>query len=129
MMEAAFSLNGSNFWLVEIAGRYGTPITITECIPWKKKGGQALFSIELGRCDIERSSSASAPGPDIVSVENVSTSPTHYLGSIAMEECPWIWKIVDCGCYLNKAWCNGDGTLVIKVLSGRRARCPVLSSP
>ena len=126
MMEATFSLNGSKFWMVEVAGLFGTPITITECIPWKKKGGQALFSIELGKMDVDTLIERIRSRPDIVSVENVSTSTTHYVGSIAMAECPWIWNIVDCGCYLNKAWCNGDGRLVIKVLSGGEGSLPRL---
>ncbi len=126
MMEAAFSLQGSNFWLVEIAGRYETAITITECIPWKKNGGQALFSIELGDVNIDEMVESIRSRTDIVSVEKVSDTPTQYLGSIAMKECSWIWKIVDCGCYLSKAWCNGDGRLIIKVLSGSEGSLPRL---
>jgi predicted DNA binding protein len=126
MMEAAFSLQGTGFWLVDIAARYSVPITITECIPWRKMGGQALISIELDEVDIDKLMESIRSRTDIVSVESVSTSSTQYVGSIAMKDCSWIWKIVDCGCYLNKAWSNGDGKLFIKVLSGSEGSLPKL---
>jgi predicted DNA binding protein len=126
MMEATFSLKGMGFWLVDLTARHSIPITITECIPWRKSGGQALFTIEQGEADIEKILVSIRSRPDIVSVESLSTSPMQYVGSIAMRDCSWIWKIVDCGCYLSKAWSNGDGRLIIKVLSGSEGSLPRL---
>ena len=40
------------FWISDFAAERSCAVTITECIPWRKKGGQALFEIN-GLEDIE----------------------------------------------------------------------------
>jgi predicted DNA binding protein len=43
-----------------------------------------------------------------------------------MRELWIIWAIVDCGCFLESAWSNGDGRVNFRVLSGSEGSLPNL---
>jgi predicted DNA binding protein len=126
MMEAEFCIRGIKFWLVDVSERFSTTLTIVECIPWRKKGGQAFFSIEEGLEGVDTILKTISECPDVVSVEVLSSKENQVSASVAMNECLWIWKIVDSGCFLEKAWSDGDGSFNIKILSGSEGSLPKL---
>ncbi|OPY32527.1 MAG: HTH DNA binding domain protein [Methanomassiliicoccales archaeon PtaU1.Bin124] len=126
MMEAEFSMRGIKFWLVDVSQRFSTTLTIAECIPWKKRGGQAMFSIEEGMASVDSVLAAISQSPDVISVERLSAEENQVKASVAMRECLWIWKIVDCGCFLERAWSEGDGEFNLKILSGNEGSLPRL---
>ncbi|MDW5562240.1 MAG: helix-turn-helix domain-containing protein [Methanomassiliicoccus sp.] len=126
MMEAEFSIRGMRFWIVDLAADRSCSVTVTECIPWRKKGGQALFEIYGMEGDVEEAIDEVRARPEIISVEVVESSEGRVVGSVAMRDLWVIWNIVDCGCFLESAWSNGDGKASFKVLSGSEGSLPNL---
>lgn len=124
MMEAEFCIRGIKFWLVDVSERFHTTLTIAECIPWKKKGGQAFFSIDEGLDGVETVFNAIAQSPEVISIERLSEKEDQVTASVAMKECFWIWKVVDSGCFLEKAWSDGDGSFYVKMLAGSEGSLP-----
>ena len=126
MMEAEFSIRGLCFWISDFAAERSCTVTITDCIPWRKKGGQALFEINGLEADIESAMSDVRARPEIVSLEVVESSEGRVVGSVAVRELWIIWAIVDCGCFLESAWSSGDNKVYFKVLSGSEGSLPNL---
>jgi len=124
MMEAELSIGGMQFWMVEAASRLGGTITITECIPWRKKGGQALFVVRGTEHGAEEVAEAIRSSPDVVSVDASRRSDGLVVGSVAMKECWIIWAILAGGCFLEKGWSTGDGRANFTILSGREGSLP-----
>lgn len=126
MMEAEFSIRGLQFWMVDISADLSTTITINECIPWRKRGGQAMFTMSVREDEVEAVLEKIRKHSGVMSVDLVDEEEGHIIGSVAMQECPWVWKIVESGCYLERAWSNGDGRIDFKILSGSEGSLPKL---
>jgi hypothetical protein len=126
MMEAEFSIRGMPFWIVDIATRYSCSVTVTECIPWRKKGGQALFRIRGFEGDAALAIEELRLRDDITSVDAVEGSSGQVVGSVAMKEFWLVWAIVDSGCFLESAWSEGDGRANFRLLSGSEGSLPKL---
>ncbi|MBI0582968.1 MAG: helix-turn-helix domain-containing protein [Methanomassiliicoccus sp.] len=114
------------FWIVDLAASRSLNVTVTECIPWRKRGGQALFEINGLEGDGAEAIEEMRSRPEIISVETSDVSEGRLVGSVAMRELWIIWTIVDCGCFLESAWSDGDGKAYFKVLSGSEGSLPEL---
>lgn len=125
-MEAEFSIRGMRFWITDLAADRSCSVTVTECIPWRKKGGQALFEVNGLEGDAAEAMDEVRARPEIISLEVVESSEGRVVGSVAMRELWIIWAIVDCGCFLESAWSNGDGLAYFRVLSGSEGSLPNL---
>lgn len=125
-MEAEFSILGMHFWIVDIATRYSCSVTVTECIPWRKKGGQALFRIRNIEGDAASAIEEIRLHEDITSIDAVERSDGQVVGSVAMKEFWLVWAIVDCGCFLESAWSEGDGRANFRILTGSEGSLPNL---
>jgi predicted DNA binding protein len=126
MMEAEFSIRGMRFWIVDLAAERSCTVTVTECIPWRKKGGQALFEVNGLEGDAAEAMEDIRARPEIISLEVVESSEGRVVGSVAMRELWIIWTIVNCGCFLESAWSSGDGRAAFRVLSGSEGSLPNL---
>jgi predicted DNA binding protein len=126
MMEAEFSIRGMRFWIVDIATRYSCSVTVTECIPWRKKGGQALFRIRGIESDTASAIDDIRLRDDITSLDAVERSDGQVVGSVAMREFWPAWAIVECGCFLESVWSDGDGKANFRVLAGSEGSVPQL---
>lgn len=124
MMEAELSVGGMQFWMVDTASRLGCTVTITECIPWQKKGGQALFLVRGTDVDAGEVIEVIRGNPDVTSVDASRRSDGLIVGSVAMRECWIIWTILAGGCFLERAWSAGDGRANFKVLAGSEGSLP-----
>lgn len=118
MMEAELSIGGMKFWMVDAASRLDCTVTITECIPWQKKGGQALFILGPAEADLDEAISVIRSSPDITDVEASSRKDGQIVGSAVMSDCWIIWAILAGGCFLERAWSSGDGRANFKLLAG-----------
>ncbi len=125
-MEAEFSIRGMRFWIVDIATRYSCSVTVTECIPWRKKGGQALFRIRGIEGNTASAIEEIQLRDDITSIDAVERNDGQVVGSVAMKEFWPVWAIVDCGCFLESAWSEGDGKVNFRILSGSEGSLPKL---
>ncbi len=125
-MEAEFSILGMRFWIVDIATRYSCSVTVTECIPWRKKGGQALFRIRNIEGDAASAIEVIRLHEDITSIDAVERNDGQVVGSVAMKEFWLVWAIVDCGCFLESAWSEGDGRVRFRILAGSEGSLPKL---
>ncbi len=126
MMEAEFSIRRMRFWVPDFAAQWSCSVTVTECIPWRKKGGQAMFEVSGLEGDAEAAIDEVRARPEIISVDVVESSEGRVVGSVAMRELWIIWTIVDCGCFLESAWSNGDGRAMFRVLAGSEGSLPNL---
>lgn len=125
-MEAEFSIRGMRFWIVDIATEHSCFVTVTECIPWRKKGGQALFRIRGIEGDAASVVDEMRQHADITSVDAVEMTDGQVVGSVAMKEFWLVWTIVDCGCFLESSWSDGDGKANFRILSGSEGSLPQL---
>ena len=126
MMEAEFSIQGMPFWIVDIATKYSCSVTVTECIPWRKKGGQALFRIRGLESDSSQTVDDIRSRGDVTSIDVVERSDGQIDGSVAMKEFWPAWAIVESGCFLESVWSDGDGKAIFRVLAGSEGSVPQL---
>jgi predicted DNA binding protein len=126
MMEAEISIKGMRFWIVDIAAQFPSTVTVTECIPWRKRGGQALFTIGGFEGDVSPIIDSIRQHPEITSMDASERSDGQIVGSVAMKECWIIWTLVDCGCFLESAWSDGDGKAYFRILAGSEGSLPNL---
>jgi predicted DNA binding protein len=126
MMEAEFSIRGMRFWIVDIATRYSCSVTVTECIPWMKKGGQALFRIRGIESNAAQAIEEIRLRDDITSIDAVEWSEGQVVGSVAMKGFWPAWAIINCGCILESVWSEGDGKVNFRILAGSEGSLPKL---
>lgn len=112
--------------MVDVSTIYTTTVTITECIPWRKKGGQALFTMDVNEDEAQSVLDSIRDRPDVISVDIVNMTDGQIIGSVAMQDCSWVWKIVECGCFLEQAQSIGDGKVNFKIFSGSEGSLPKL---
>lgn len=126
MMEAEFSVQGLRFWIVDIATRHSCTVTVTECIPWRKKGGQALFRIHGLEGDRERVIEEIRQRDDITSIDATEREDGQIVGSVGMSEFAPAWDMAECGCFLESVRSEGNGKAYFRVLAGSEGSVPEL---
>lgn len=124
MMEAELSIGGMRFWMVDAASRLDCLVTITECIPWHKKGGQALFTIASSDVDVDEAVAMIRQCHDVTAVDASRSKGDQIVGSVVMSDCWIIWAILAGGCFLERAWSSGDGRANFKLLAGSEGSFP-----
>ncbi len=124
MMEAELLIGGMKFWMVDAASRLDCTVTITECIPWQKTGGQALFTLGSAEADLGKVISVIRDSPDVTAVDASLRKDGQIVGSVVMSDCWIIWAILAGGCFLERAWSPGDGRANFKMLAGSEGSIP-----
>ncbi|MFA5312685.1 MAG: helix-turn-helix domain-containing protein [Methanomassiliicoccales archaeon] len=125
MMEVTFDVINMGGWLNIISSKHLTTVTILDCIPWKKSGGQAIIKIAEKKSgglieDLHKCS-------DIVSID-VNENNGSITGTVGMMDCSIIRHILAAGCFLEQAKAEGDGKVEFKVLAGCDGSIPELIS-
>jgi predicted DNA binding protein len=118
MIEAEFTVGNMGGWINDIAQKYLSTVVIVDCIPWRGKGGQAIFEIRdpKGRApyiikDIKEH-------PDIISIDINDPEGGSLRGAVGMHNCDLIRIIMSSGCFLEHATAVGDGRILFKVTMG-----------
>jgi predicted DNA binding protein len=125
-MEAEFSVQGLRFWIVDIATKHSCTVTVTECIPWRKKGGQALFRIQGLEDDHQRVIDEIRHRDDISSLDAVEREDGQITGSVGMTDFAPAWDLAECGCFLESVRSEGNGKAYFKILAGSEGSIPDL---
>ncbi len=118
MIEAEFTLNNMNSWINDIAQKYLVTVRITDCIPWRSKGGQAIFEIKEGRGRELQILRDLREHPDIVGMEVNEPAGSLLRGVVGMKNCLFIRIIMSAGCFLESAMAEGDGSTRFRLLVG-----------
>ena len=124
MMEAELSIGGMKFWMVDAASRLDCLVTITECIPWHKKGGQALFTLISANVGADEAAALIRKCHGVTAAEASQSKGDQIVGSVVMSDCWIIWDILAAGCFLERAWSAGDGRAKFKLLAGSGGSFP-----
>ncbi|HPP44214.1 MAG TPA: helix-turn-helix domain-containing protein [Methanomassiliicoccaceae archaeon] len=124
MMEAELSIGGMEFWMVDAASSLDCTITITDCIPWQKTGGQALFTISSADVELGDAISTIRRCRDVTAVDASQRKNGQIVGSVVMSDCWIIWDILAAGCFLELAWSSGDGKANFKLFAGSEGSFP-----
>lgn len=124
MMEAELSIGSMNFWMVDAASCLDCAVTINECIPWQKKGGQALFTIASSDVGVDEAVAMIRRCQDVTAVDASRSKGDQIVGSVVMSDCWIIWDILAGGCFLERAWSSGDGKANFKLLAGSEGSFP-----
>jgi len=124
MMEIVLDIMNMEGWINDIASRYLSPVTIIDCIPWRGKGGQAIFRIPEGKGGSMVQAIRSHPEVTTADVEEVENGCL--VGTVVMLNCMIIRHILDSGCFMECARAEGDGIVRFKILVGIEGSMPAL---
>ena len=118
MLEAEFTVGNMGGWLNDIAQKYLSTVVIVDCIPWRGKGGQAIFEIRDPKGHASSIVKDIREHPDIVSIDINEPEGGRLRGAIGMNNCGLIRVIMSSGCFLEHATAVGDGKVLFKVTMG-----------
>ncbi len=124
MMQAVLDVMNMETWMNDIASNYLCPVTIIDCIPWRGKGGQAIFRIPEGKG--ERMIQDIRSHPDVTSLDVGEVRGGCLIGTVGMKSCMLIRQILECGCFMECARAEGDGIVRFKILAGKEGSIPEL---
>jgi predicted DNA binding protein len=126
MIEAEFSIDGMNAWINDISSKYLTRVRIIDCIPWRGKGGQAIFEVEEPFDRTTEMIEDIRQHPDISGIQIDETISGRIRGVVEMRTCAIIRIIMSAGCFLESATAQGDGKVTFSMVAGNNQSLPTL---